>query len=142
MIEEINNEIFQRMLRMEMKRLKRKIRQVENCPNLFRMWNKYKIELEAIRQLMIAYPEVANEKWETLIKLNSRTLNFVNNCLDTVPDMLNLLKEQGYNEVFDEYYNRRRAVLSMRKTNRGRKKASTLNDTEGSMVEQADEFNK
>ena len=142
MIEEITNEIFQRLLRMEMKKLKRNIRNVENCPNLFRLWDKYKIQLNAISQLMIEYPEVTNEKWETLIKLNPTSLRFVNNCLATVPDMLNLLKEQGYNEVFDEFYRKKRIVQSAKKTNRGRSKVSSLDNGSENKTEQIDEFNK
>ena len=142
MIEEITNEIFQRLLRMEMKKLKRNIRKVEDCPNLFRLWDKYKIQLNAIRQLMIEYPEVTNEKWETLIKLNPTSLRFVNNCLATVPGMLNLLKEQGYNEVFDEFYRKKRIVQSAKKTNRGRSKVSSLDNGGENNTEQIDEFNK
>ena len=114
MTEEITNQIFQRMLRMEMKKLKRLTLKSADYSKLFRRWAKYKIELNAIRQLMIDNPEIANDEWEKLIKLNPTTLKFVNDCLIVVPDMLNLLKSQGYNEVFNEFYKRRKEYAKLK----------------------------
>lgn len=141
MINELSNEIFQKMLRMEIKKLKRKILKVENCPGLFRLWNKYKIELNAVRNLMIEYPSISVEEWTSLIKQNPNSLKFVNDCLVVVPDMLSMLLNNGYEEVLKEFYKRRRAELDKIKTNRGRKKTVAV-ESEQVEAECLDELNK
>lgn len=141
MINELSNEIFQKMLRMEIKKLKRKILKVEDCPGLFRLWNKYKIELNAVRNLMIEYPSISVEEWTSLIKQNPNSLKFVNDCLVVVPDMLSMLLNNGYEEVLKEFYKRRRAELDKIKTNRGRKKTVAV-ESEQVEAECLDELNK
>ena len=136
----ITNEEFQRLLRLEKKKLQRLVLKIPDCPRTFRQWNKYKIELKAIKQIMLGYPDVSNDEFEKLIKLNPTTLKFVNNCLSTVPDMLNLLKKNDYEVVFNEYYKRRITKLRETPTNRGRRK--TDQQFEQNKEEYRDEFSK
>ena len=46
-----------------------------------------------------------------------------------VPDMLNLLKSQGYNEVFNEFYKRRKEYVKL-KNNRCDRTKQVDNSTE------------
>ena len=137
----MTNEVFQRLLRMEKKRLQRLILKIPDCPRTFRQWNKYKVELKAISTILTEHPEVSNQEMEQLIKLNPTTLKFVNDCLEVVPDMLNNLKDNGYEVVFNEYYKRRIEKSRQTPTNRGRK-SSKRKEVNISSVEENDEFVK
>lgn len=138
----MTNEEFQKSLRAETKKLKRMFLKIPDCPKTFRQWNKYKVELKAIRAIMIKHPDISNEEWETLIKLNPTSLNFVNKCLVVVPEMLDMLRSGDYEyDVFDEFYKRRLAKLRETPTKRGRKKLNQQ-QTEQPKVEDSDEFIK
>ena len=137
----MTNEVFQRLLRLEKKRLQRLILKIPDCPRTFRQWNKYKVELKAISTILTEHPEVSNQEMEQLIKLNPTTLKFVNDCLEVVPDMLNNLKDNGYEVVFNEYYKRRIEKSRQTPTNRGRK-SSKRKEVNISSVEENDEFVK
>ena len=119
----MTNEDFQLLLRAETKRMRKTFLKIPDCPRTFRQWNKYKLELKAIRSIMINHPEVTNRNMEKLIKQNPTTLRFINNCLTVVPDMLDMLRSSEYEQdVLDKYYERRLATLRKTPTNRGRKK--------------------
>lgn len=125
----MTNEEFQKLLRKEAKEIKKGFLKIPDCPKVFRQWNKYKIELRAIKAIMIEHPEVSNEEIEKLIKQNPTTLSFINKCLIEVPEMLDILKSDDYGyAVLDEFYKRRLSKLRETPTKRGRRRLDQQNE--------------
>ena len=136
----MTNEEFQKILRSEVKNIKRGFLNIADCPKVFRQWNKYKIELRALKNMLNTYRDVKTEEWEYFIKLNPTTLSFVNNCLTVVPNMLEKLRDGYYEDIITEFYQIKRDQKSQIKTNRGKRKFTPQYDSD--KVEEEDGFIK
>ena len=107
----MNNKQFQRILRREVKLIKREFLQDEEHPKSYRQWNLYKVQLKGLQEVLKKFPEIETEEFEELIRLNPTTLKFLNDCLNVIPNMLEQLMLNDYQYIFEQFYMVKRKEL-------------------------------
>ena len=104
----MTNKEFQIAFRKELKQAKRLVFELTHYPISCRHWNLGKSYLRALYTFMKTYTFVSYNELEKLIRLNPNTLKFLNDCINEVPNMLQVLQDEGYLSVFEKYYTNKR----------------------------------
>lgn len=108
----MTNEEFQVELRRETKTAKRKVLQTKSNTMPFRYWNNYKVQLVGLQSFIKNHSEISESEIKRLIACNPTSLKFLNQCIETVPTMINDLKQHDYLFVFEKFYKTRRQLLT------------------------------
>lgn len=98
------NKQFQVEVRIEVKKAKQRFLQTSHYPKTCRHWNLNKVQLEGLENFIKKRSYMTNEEIECLIRKNPSLMSFYNYCIDMVPNVVDVLRVDGYNKAFELIY--------------------------------------